>query len=125
MDIISVDNRDPSAESSSKDRIARILESYEAASDVRPDLHQESLQEQASEAAVQRSKFPSSWATQFSVLYSRALKQVTRDRLPLVIAYVQVRLAGCRAYGGVGSPEEQEKDKTPEEEALCLLWTGS
>ena len=113
MDLISTNSRDASSEASSTVRIAAILESYQPAADVTcPNPCIGSTQEQQQEeerveavASVKHSVggmgsssnstgtcsgYPSSWPTQFSVLTRRAYWQVTRDRLPLVIAYVQV-----------------------------------
>lgn len=48
------------------------------------------MEEQASKFQVHLEKFPATFLTQLSVLSRRAFLQVTRDKLPLIIAYFQV-----------------------------------
>ena len=99
LDLISVDHRDPEKEQESAARIARVQDEYEPAAEVRPELHQESLDEQASKDVVTMEKYPSTWLTQLAVLAHRAFLQVTRDKLPLIIAYFQVTGGGERGRG--------------------------
>ncbi|GJP76866.1 hypothetical protein CLOP_g7316 [Closterium sp. NIES-67] len=90
MDIISVDRRDEQRETDSVARIETLAGSYEPSREVRPDLHQKSMDEQAEAAEGMRySKYASTWLTQLAVLARRSMWQVTQDRLPIIIAYVQ------------------------------------
>ena len=92
MDVISLDRRDKTRETDSSARIERLAGSYEAAEEVRPDFHMGTILEQADGDAFVKlhGKFASTYFTQLRVLTKRSLLQVTRARLPLIIANVQV-----------------------------------
>ncbi|CAI5992407.1 unnamed protein product [Closterium sp. NIES-65] len=111
MDMISVDRRDEQRETDSTARIAELTSSYEPAREVRPDLHQKSMEEQAEATeGMKYSKYASSWGTQLAVLTKRSWLQVTRDRLPIAIAYVQAMVMMvmiCILYSNTSAAPQQ------------------
>ncbi|CAI6001320.1 unnamed protein product, partial [Closterium sp. NIES-64] len=136
MDMISVDRRDEQRETDSTARIAELTSSYEPAREVRPDLHQKSMEEQAEATegmkyskyasswgtqlavltkrswlqGVKYSKYASSWGPQLAVLTKRSWLQVTRDRLPIAIAYVQAMVMMvmiCILYSNTSAAPQQ------------------
>lgn len=89
MDITSPDKRDEERERDSSTRIQLLTNSFSPSAEVRVDLHQKSMEEQAEEGMAKFAKYASTWTTQIAVLMRRSWWQATRDRVPLIIAYVQ------------------------------------
>eukprot|EP00271_Cylindrocystis_brebissonii_P011691 TRINITY_DN29600_c0_g1_i1.p1 TRINITY_DN29600_c0_g1~~TRINITY_DN29600_c0_g1_i1.p1 ORF type:complete len:676 (+),score=133.03 TRINITY_DN29600_c0_g1_i1:262-2289(+) len=91
MDIISQDRRDEKRESASAARIEALALSYQPSAEVQPGLHMKSILGQAStnDFVKLHGKYASPWYTQLRVLMKRSWLQATREKLPLIIAYVQ------------------------------------
>ncbi|GJP34882.1 hypothetical protein CLOM_g19364 [Closterium sp. NIES-68] len=90
LDVISVDHRDKEREMTSTARIQQLADAFTPSPEVSMEQHQQRIAEQAAEAGGEKySKYASSWVTQFAVLARRSWRQVTRDRIPIGVAYIQ------------------------------------
>ena len=88
-----MDRRDELREQQSIARIDSLTLSFQPSSEVKPELHMKSLLGEAEreDKGAKFSKYASTWPTQLQVLMRRSWWQLTRDRLPLIIAFVQVK----------------------------------
>lgn len=123
MDIISMDRRDETRERASADRIGLFSRLFRHAPDVLPSLHSKSMAQQAhnseglpiSGPRAGGGQFASSWVTQFQVLYRRAWWQTSRDKLPLIILFVQIiiiTLVVIVLFSGIKRNQKSIQDRT-------------